>query len=271
MQNKYNNKQLNLKGNDYVNIQSDLRAALAADEFFLCYQPLIDVKSKKMVRMEALLRWKHPQKGLISPADFIPFAENTGLIIPIGEWVLENACKQLKKWHVKGFFDYGISVNVSALQLQHPGFSDFVSNILHRNGLFPKYLELEITESVLLESAHIAAKNIEHLRKQGIKIVLDDFGTGYNSLKYIQDYPIDGIKIDRTFLCNLNTINKAIIDMVISFGHKINAVVTAEGVETKEQCDYLEHQGCDLFQGYYFSKPLMPDELINYLCNPSHL
>lgn len=250
----------------YDNMKYDLEAAIAGNEFFLCYQPLVDAKTKKMVWMEALIRWKHPRKGIISPSDFIPIAEETGLIVPIGEWVLENACRQLREWYMKSNTGYGVSVNVSAIQLRQPGFSDFVGNILKEYGLMPENLEIEITESVLIESSHTVVSNLTQLSEQGIKITLDDFGTGYNSFGYIQKLLIDGIKIDRTFICNIKAdINKIIIDTVISLGHKINAEVTAEGVETKEQYEYLQGKGCDKIQGYYFSQPLLPIDLMNYM------
>lgn len=244
----------------------DLITALEKNQFFLCFQPIVDAKSSKMLWMEALIRWKHPGKGIISPMDFIPAAEKAGLIVPIGEWVLENACKHLKKWQLMSNINYGVSVNVSAIQLHQPGFSEYVGNTLSKNGLKPESLEIEITESVLIESSQTVKKNIVQLSKQGIKITLDDFGTGYNSLKYIQEFLIDGIKIDKTFISNIKVdINRIIIDSVISLGHKINAEVTAEGVETKEQYEYLKAQGCDKVQGYYFSKPLSTGDLIRYM------
>lgn len=251
----------------YEDIKCDLRTAIAEKQFFLCYQPLVDTKTKKMVWMEALIRWKHPKKGIISPLDFIPVAEETGLIVPIGEWVLENACRQLKEWHVKNNIKYGVSVNVSAIQLKQSGFINFVDNILKTNKLTPKYLEIEMTESENFESpSQTVKKNIEQLRELGVKIAIDDFGTGYNSLKNIQTFNIDGLKIDKIFISNIkDDINKIIIDTIILLAHKIKAEVTAEGVETKEQYDYLKNQGCDRIQGYYFSKPLLPENLTKYM------
>lgn len=260
--NNFMSREINLR-ND---IRNDLKEALNNGEFFLCYQPLIDAKTKKMVWMEALIRWKHPTKGIINPVDFIPIAEEMRLIIPIGEWVLENACKQLKKWHEEGFTGYGLSVNVSAVQLQQPDFAEVASRILMENELSTEYMELEITESAFLGEIHTVTRNLNNLRKHGFKISLDDFGTGYNSLSYLQKLLINTIKIDRTFVGNIEAdINKVIIDTVISLGHNINAEITAEGVETKDQYDYLKNKGCDKIQGYYFSKPLLPDELIKFL------
>ena len=246
-------------------ISNDLNKAIAEEQFFLCYQPIIDTISENMVWMEALIRWAHPVKGLINPLDFIPSAEKTGLILPIGEWVLDSACKQLKSWSLRNTSDYGISVNVSAIQLWQPGFSDYVRETLHKYNLRPDHLGIEISESILLEMSPSVTNNLIRLREQGIKIALDDFGTGYNSLKYIQEFLIDVIKIDKIFIQNMKTdISKAIIDTVISLGHRINAEVTAEGVETYEQYEYLKNQGCDRIQGYYFSKPLLPGEVSNY-------
>lgn len=247
-------------------VRKDLGNAISNGELFICYQPMIDVKTKRTVWMEALLRWKHPIKGVINPAEFIPVAEETRLIIPIGRWVLQNACMQLKKWYEMGCTGFGLAVNVSAIQLQQPDFAEVVERILTENKLLPKCLELEITESEFIGSHHTAAWNLNLLRSKGVKISIDDFGTGYNSLKYVQKLTIDSIKIDRMFISDIKAdINKAIIDMIILLGHKVNAQVTAEGVETREQYEYLKRQGCDKIQGYYFSKPLLQEDVIKFL------
>lgn len=248
------------------NMKKDLRTAIEYGELFLCYQPLIDIKTKEIVCLEALLRWKHPRKGTISPMEFIPIAEETRLIIPIGEWVLQTACRQLKQWRDMGYTECKISVNVSIIQLQQPDFAETVIEILTEIGLPPEYLELEITESKFIESIQTVARNLNLLKKQGIKISIDDFGTGYCSFNYINKFAIDNLKIDRSFVWNIEAdVNKAIIDTVISLGHKLNLGIIAEGVETKEQYDYLEMEGCDKVQGYYFSKPLLPEEVIEIL------
>ncbi|MCR4436811.1 MAG: EAL domain-containing protein [Clostridiales bacterium] len=248
------------------NMKRDLRNAIENEEFFLCYQPLIDIRIKKVVCMEALIRWKHPRKGIISPMEFIPIAEETGLILPIGQWVLKTACSQLKEWHDMGYNNFGLSVNVSVIQLQQPDFAETVSRIIAENRLLPEYLELEITESAFMESARTVARNLNSLRKRGIKVSIDDFGTGYNSLKYIQKLAVNSLKIDKTFVYNIkDDINKVIIDAIISLAHKINAEITAEGVETKEQYEYLKKKGCNKIQGYYFSKPLLPEEAAEFL------
>lgn len=247
-------------------IRKNLKNAIDNGELFLCYQPLIDVKTKRVIKLEALIRWKHLKKGIIGPVDFIPVAEETKLIIPIGEWILKNTFEQLKEWHKLGFEDFRLSVNVSVVQLQKPDFAEVVSKILLETGISPKNIELEITESVFMDSAYNATSNLNLLRKQGVKVSIDDFGTGYNSLKYIQKFHVDCIKIDKIFVSNINDdINKIIINHIISLGHSINAEIVAEGVETKEQYEYLKRQGCDIIQGYYFSKPLLPDEVTEYL------
>ena len=260
--NKYMIEEIILRNN----IKRDLKDALDNEELLLCYQPLIDARTKRVVRFEALIRWKHPKKGIIGPLDFIPATEETKLIIPIGEWILKNTFKQLKEWHDLDFKDFRLSINASIVQLQMPNFAETVIEILLETGISPKYIELEITESVLMNSVYTVANNLNLLRKQGIKVSIDDFGTGYNSLKYIQKFDVDCIKIDRTFVSNINNdINKMIIKHIISLGHSINAEIIAEGVETKEQYKYLKKQGCDIIQGYYFSKPLLPEEATRFL------
>ncbi|WP_175548381.1 putative bifunctional diguanylate cyclase/phosphodiesterase [Lutispora thermophila] len=244
----------------------DLVAAMEKEELFLCYQPIINTMTKRIAGVEALIRWKHPNQGIISPLQFIPVAEETRLIIPIGLWVLRTASSKLKEWHENGFADISLSVNVSAIQLQQPDFGEAVIKILYETGMFPEYLELEITESLLLESSLIAANNLSYLNKQGVRITIDDFGTGYNSLKYIQELDVSSFKIDRTFIYNIgDKVNKAIIDAIIKLGHDINIEIIGEGVETKEQYDYLKKKRCHKVQGYYFSKPLLPEEMGEFL------
>lgn len=246
--------------------KKDLEKALLNKEFYLCYQPLIDIKTSKMVCMEALIRWKHPVYGIVSPMQFIPAAEETGMIIPIGEWILRTACLQLKNWHNAGHDNYSIAVNVSAVQLVQANFADGVCRILNETGIPPEYLEIEITESTLISSFGTVIENLLYIREQNIKISIDDFGTGYNSLIYLQKLMVNRLKIDMAFVCKIKAdVNKAIIDTIIALGHRINLEVTAEGVETWEQYEYLKKRGCDIAQGYYFSKPLLPGEMIDYM------
>lgn len=237
----------------------------ASDGFFLCYQPIVNIRTGKIAGIEALIRWKHPNRGIISPEEFIPIAEESGLIIPIGEWVLRNACSQLRAWHGMGYRDFVLSVNVSAIQLQQLDFVDKVSGILSENGLLPEHLELEITENALIYPNSAAIDNLRCLKKKGIRILIDDFGTGYCCLEYLQNISVNGLKIAGKFVSNIKiNVNRAIIESVISLGHNLNIDVTAEGVETKEQYDYLCEKGCDKVQGFYFSKPLLATELTDF-------
>ncbi len=246
-----------------TDLKTDLNSAIDNEEFYLCYHPLIYTKTNKMIGMEALLRWNHPRRGRISPKEFVPIAEETMHIIPIGEWVLRQACSQLKSWHDLGYDKYIISVNVSVIQLQQKDFARMVLKALEDTGLTPEYLQLEITETVHMEYNSIVSKNLMRLKKQGIKFSIDDFGTGYNSLNYLQSIEADNLKIDKSFIDDFKSkVNQSIIEMIILLGHKINAAIIAEGVETKEQYEFLKQQGCDIVQGYYVSEPLLPEEMI---------
>ncbi len=260
----------NPKMNNGIKPQDDLkqclRTALVNNEFFLCYQPMLDAATEEIVSLEALIRWRRNGNEIIGPDIFIPVAEETHLIIPIGEWVLETACRQLKKWHEAGFANCSISVNVSVYQLKQVGFSEIVSHILKENKLHTKFLEIEITESMYLEHMNTVTENMKKLREMGVKISLDDFGTGYNTLKNIQNFHMDSLKIDRSFVSNIKIdINKVIVEAILLLGRKIQAKITAEGVETKEQFDYLKSIGCNTIQGYYFSMPLAAEEATRYL------
>ena len=204
--------------------------------------------------------------GGISPAQFIPIAEETGLIVPIGEWVIRNACMQLLKWHRMGFTECSMSVNASVVQLQQPVFAERVHQILQSTGLQPQYLEVEITESIFIKSIDTVANNLERLKEQGVKIAIDDFGINYCSLKYLHDFSINNLKIDKTFVLNIRAdVNKAIIDSVIFMAHRIGIEVIAEGVETREQYDYLKKMGCDRVQGFYFYRPLLAEKATEIL------
>ncbi|MDI3519840.1 MAG: hypothetical protein PWQ34_1987 [Caldanaerobacter sp.] len=252
-------------------IRRDLRLALEKGQFFLCYQPLVDIRTGKVTSMEALVRWQHPKKGLINPIHFIPIAEETRQIISIGEWVLRTACKQIKEWLNMGYYGFSVSVNVSVHQLQQPDFAKVVFDILNEIELEPRFLELEITETVLIEAMDTVVRNLYRLKEMGVKIIIDDFGTENSSFKYLQKFTVDGLKIDRSFVSEIKVeVNKAIVDAIIFLGHRMKLGVTAEGVETKEQLDYLVESGCDKVQGYYFSKPLPPDEAIRMVQKESN-
>lgn len=250
------------KENDRSEWYHSLKDALENQELFLCYQPLVDVKMKKIVCLEALVRWRKPGNKIVSPNDFIPMAEETNLIVPIGEWVLETACRQLKSWQEQGIICCNISVNISVLQLKQPHFARKVFDIITMTNLSPEYLELEITESSYMGFTDTIAENVKRLKDGGIKVSLDDFGTGYNNMKNIQNIAIDSLKIDRSFISNIYAeVNKAIVESIILLGRRIHAQIIAEGVETIEQFEYLESVGCNTLQGYYFSHPLVTEEV----------
>jgi diguanylate cyclase (GGDEF)-like protein len=246
-------------------MKSGFKSSILNQEFYLCFQPMLDLRTSKIVTVEALIRWRHPKIGLIGPADFIPVAEQTRLIIPLGEWVLEEACRQIKAWHEMNYI-ITVSVNVSAIQLHQPDFSKMVSNILTKYKLEPELLELEMTESIFIGYDQTVDNNIRSLSMMGVNLVIDDFGTGYNSFQSIQNNLFDCIKIDKNFIMNMKyDINKTIIDSIIYLGHSLKTTITAEGVENKEQYDFLKNAGCDVIQGYYISKPLRPEDFINYM------
>lgn len=239
-------------------LEYDLRQAVLKGELELHYQPLIDLEKREVAAVEALVRWRHPTRGLVSPADFIPLAEETGLIIAIGEWVLETACTQALSWD-----QLRIAVNLSPVQFRNRELVETVHQVLQRTGLDPARLELEITESVLINDAAAALEILNGLKGLGVKIAMDDFGTGYSSLGYLNSFPFDKIKIDKSFIGDLSDTEKsgAIVKSVIGLGQSLNMVTTAEGVETVEQAAFLRKQGCDQVQGFYFSKPVEAAEL----------
>lgn len=241
--------------------EAELRTAIENNEFFLCYQPQIDLVKNKVFAVEALVRWQHPKKGVLLPLDFIPIAEETGLIAPIGEWVLKTACKQNKSWQAQGFTPIRVAVNVTTYQLRQPNFVMSVKNILEETGLKPEFLELEVTENVIVTSFRVIDV-IKRLKDMGVQIALDDFGTGNSSLNYLRNIPINRLKIDKSFIQNidLNRNDEVIIQAIIAMAHSLNLDVLAEGVETKEQLDFLQNRACKDIQGFYFSKPLTPKE-----------
>lgn len=237
--------------------ESELRSALGNDEFYLEYQPQYDVKQNKLVGVEALIRWNHPEKGLLLPMDFIPLAEDTGLIVPIGEWVLRTACEQNKAWQDKGFPPFLVAVNVSTKQFMQPNLVQTVETILKETGLSAEYLEIEITENVIISNMNVL-ETVNDLKKLGVKIVLDDFGTGNSGLSYLRNLPIDRLKIDKSFIDNIdvNRSDEVIIRAIIAMANSLYLDILAEGVESQEQITFLESENCAKFQGYYFSKPV---------------
>ncbi|HOP93004.1 MAG TPA: EAL domain-containing protein [Acetivibrio thermocellus] len=254
---------MNQKVLQRLDIENSLRRAIEKEEFVLFYQPQIDIKTGKIVGFEALLRWYHPDYGLMPPMEFIPVAEDSGLIVVIGEWVLETACRQNKKWIECGLEPHLISVNLSARQFQRSNIVEVIDRIRSSTGLAPELLELEITESTAMQDLSFTIDVLNQLRKKGIRVSLDDFGTGYSSLNYLRQLPIDTLKIDKSFVQDIraNSKEEAIAKTVISLAHKLDLTVVAEGVETKEQLLFLKKEKCDKAQGYLFSKPLPAEEI----------
>jgi diguanylate cyclase (GGDEF)-like protein/PAS domain S-box-containing protein len=247
-----------------LTLGSSLRVALEKRELFLVYQPQMDIGTGRITGLEALLRWQHPELGLIPPTTFIPIAENSGLIVPIGEWVLRTACSQARKWQEEGLLAVPIAVNVSAVQFRQEAFPKFIGRMLQETGLAPKYLELELTESLLLSNADVTFSVLQRLKSMGLKLAIDDFGTGYSSLSYLKQFPVSKLKIDRSFIRDVaeNPDDGAIASAIIGMAKSLNLKVSAEGVETEAQMSFLREHHCDEIQGYYFSKPLLPCEIV---------
>ncbi|WP_433945150.1 putative bifunctional diguanylate cyclase/phosphodiesterase [Paenibacillus sp. SN-8-1] len=244
-------------------IDKHLRNALAQDEFQLQYQPQMNVQTGRIVGFEALLRWHNPELGMVSPMLFIPVAEDSRTIISIGQWVMMTACTFMRRIHEMGHPDCRISVNISVIQMVQEDFVTMVLDILEDTGLTPQYLELEITESIFMESYEPIIHKLEILRSLGVRIALDDFGTGYSSLSYLKQLPISTLKIDKGFIDNLpeEDKNRSLTEAMIEIGHKMGLEVVAEGVESHEQLAYLKEHGCDLIQGYFLSKPVDEDKV----------
>ena len=239
-------------------IKTSLCGALEREEFQVYYQPQVNVQTGKIMSAEALIRWLHPGKGLISPAQFIPSAEATGFIVELGEWVLQTACRQMQVWQNAGFSGLRVAVNLSARQFHQPDLSSRVAQILAEVGLEPSSLELELTESFMVEDATSAIATLQQLKNLGVSISIDDFGTGYSSLSYLAQYPFDTLKIDRCFISNIThgCTNAAIVKAIIEMAHSLCLEVVAEGVETEAEKDFLWRYKCDTMQGYFFSPPL---------------
>jgi diguanylate cyclase (GGDEF)-like protein len=244
-------------------LEVDLRKALVNGEFEVFYQPIIRLENQAITGVEALLRWNHPGRGFVAPSEFIPLAEETGLIAPIGEWVLRQACGEAVKWpsHV------ALAVNLSPAQFRMRNLLQIVIGALAQSGISPQRLELEITESVLLVDNAATLETLHQLRNLGVRISMDDFGTGYSSLSYLRSFPFDKIKIDQSFVRNLasNSDSQAIVRAVTGLGSSLGMKTTGEGVETQEECDYLMRHGCTEAQGYFFGKPKPAGELLDLL------
>ncbi len=252
-----------------LNIEGSLRRALEQQEFTLYYQPQIDLLTGRMIGVEALIRWNNPEQGMVSPLKFIPVAEETGLIIPIGDWVIEEACRQKSQWNAICANDMIVSVNFSARQMFKPDIIGFILRTMEEYGIQPRELCIEVTESLAMKNVEQASMILRELHELGIKISLDDFGTGYSSLNYLKLLSISNLKIDKSFIDNItvNAYEKAIVETVIELAHKIGLTVTAEGVEDEAQQECLRSYNCDILQGYLISRPVPPDEINRMILN----
>lgn len=249
-----------------LELENDLRKSINKEEFFLNFQPIIDIKQQIVSSFEVLIRWKHPTKGIISPEIFIPLAEETGLIVPIGEWVLKNACLQYNEWIKPQHKDIKLAVNLSARQIQQNKLVNSLEDILVKTNFEPKNLELEITESSIMKNLEESIERLRLLRDESISIIVDDFGIEYSSLNYLKLLPINTLKIDKSFVNGIlkNRSDRSIIKAMIEIGHSLDITVIAEGVENKAQYEYLKTLGCDRIQGYYFSKPVEVDRIAEF-------
>jgi diguanylate cyclase (GGDEF)-like protein len=258
---------MNVHTLERLELESDLGHALERGEFLLHYQPMVDVASGLITGVEALLRWRHPVRGLVAPLEFIPLAEETGLIVAIGEWVLATACAQTRTWQIQGLTDLKVAVNLSARQFADPLFLSRLTQIVRDSGLNPSSLELEITESVVMSRGECAVIALEQLKSLGVQLVIDDFGTGYSSLAYLKRFPIDTLKVDRSFIRDIpgDSSDRKITRAIIAMAHSLKLKVVAEGVETAEQLKFLRAQRCDSVQGYLLHRPLPENEVAEVL------
>jgi EAL domain-containing protein (putative c-di-GMP-specific phosphodiesterase class I) len=264
---QFYSQEMNLHSFRRMALETSLRRGLERNEFFLHYQAKLDLRKSLITGVEALVRWQHPDLGVIPPAQFIPLAEETGLIVPIGNWVLNTACMQNVAWQRKGFPPLRIAVNLSARQFVDDNLVVDIAEALKKSGMRADLLELELTESMVMQHTERAGKVLAAIKQLGVRVAIDDFGVGYSSLANLKRFPIDTLKVDRSFLRDipLDTEDKAITQAIIAMGKSLNLTVVAEGVETLEQETFLREHGCDETQGYYFSGPIASDEFADLL------
>jgi EAL domain-containing protein (putative c-di-GMP-specific phosphodiesterase class I) len=257
---------MNARAFAVLSLETSLRRAVEKQEFLLHYQPQLN-SAGQVVGVEALVRWQHPEMGLVFPGQFIAIAEERGLIVAIGEWVLREACRQNRAWHDAGLMAVPVGVNVSALQFRQPDFPDKIAGVLRDTGLAPEFLELEITESVIMHGAENAIATLRRLKSMGVKLSIDDFGTGYSSLSYLKQFPIDRLKLDQSFVRGLpgNPDDLAISSAVLGMAKALNLKVIAEGVESEAQMNFLFSRDCDEVQGYFFTKPLPAGDVEHFI------
>jgi len=259
--------EMNVRAVERQSIEEDLRRALQQKEFTLNFQPKVNLSTGAIIGAEALIRWTSPTRGQVPPLDFIPIAEDSGLILPIGAWVLQEACAQARAWVDAALPKTTMAVNVSAAQFRNENFLEDLFATLSETGMDPECLELEVTESILMRHAEVAASILQTLRRRGIRVSVDDFGTGYSSLSYLQKFPLDALKIDQSFVREISTRpdETTIVRAIISMGRSLNLRIIAEGVETASDLAFLKAQGCDEGQGYYFSRPVPAEQFAKLL------
>ncbi|HJX11771.1 MAG TPA: EAL domain-containing protein, partial [Candidatus Binatia bacterium] len=257
------------RASELLELETDLRRAIKREEFEIHYQPIVELDTRVITGFEALIRWQHPKRGLVPQLEFIPLAEETGMIVDIGKWVLREACRQLQVWH-KQFPMHPLitlSVNVSGKQLARAGFIDYVKKVIEETGVDARCLKIELTESVVMANPKLATSILAELRNLNVQVHVDDFGTGYSSLSYLHKFPIDALKVDRSFVSNigLKEQNLEIVRTIVLLAHNLNLTVIAEGVETEEQLQHLRKIGCNQAQGYYFSRPVVSQQATTLL------
>jgi diguanylate cyclase (GGDEF)-like protein/PAS domain S-box-containing protein len=264
---------MNTRALETAALDSALREAIEKQQFTLYYQPQVDIKSGRVVGAEALLRWRRPDRGIVAPGEFLARAEENGMIVPINEWVLREACREAKTWQHPGAPPLRVAVNLSPIQFRKQNVPLLVTRILGETGLDPSLLDLELTENIVMENAEAVARDLQRLRDLGVKISIDDFGTGYSSLTYVKQFPVDRLKIDQCFIRNLTSDpnDAVIIRTIVSLGHSLELEVVAEGVESREQMQLLRFEGCHEMQGYYFAKPMPAAEFIAFATGESRL
>ncbi|MEM6545213.1 MAG: EAL domain-containing protein, partial [Pseudomonadota bacterium] len=259
---RFYNEEMNARSIEQLKLEEDLRIALNENQLELRYQPQVETLTGSVVSLEALVRWRHPERGLIPPLDFIPVAERTGQIVELGGWVLREVARQCVEWDKMGLASFRVCVNISPLQFRQPDLLHYIRDFLHQSGMDAERLELELTESAIMNDGESNILKLGQLKSLGLDLAVDDFGTGYSSLSYLRRFPINTLKIDQSFIADMmNADGAAIVDAIIALSKALNMRSIAEGIETEEQLGYLAARGCDLLQGFYFAKPLFPEEI----------
>lgn len=263
---RFYNEAMNAQAVEHLKLEEELREAINDNQLELRYQPQVELSTGKVVSMEALVRWKHPRRGMVPPNDFIPVAERTGLIVEVGDWILDEAARHCAFWAERDLEDFRICLNFSPIQFNQPDLASNVAAFLERSGIPAHRLELELTESAIMTDAETNIAKLRELKNLGLALAVDDFGTGYSSLNYLKRFPIDTLKIDQSFVADLASPDGgAIVDAILALARTLKLKVIAEGVETEEQVKYLMDRKCDLLQGYYFSRPVYPDDVLDLL------